>query len=171
MPAEDVRWARWVSQLDRIIQEAYWLHHYRQLWRGLAEITQAADLPASTIFDAFGVWYATTQTAAVRRQLDRTRGAVSLRRLLDDISLHPGVASRERHVDLWLSDDHALEAEAHANFDRFSGGRNLDQIDAALVRTDIETLNVVKPRVLQFSAVVPAWLRLTTVDPSAQRDP
>src|SRR5438132_12933901 len=105
MPGNDARWARWVSDLERITQETYSLHHYRQLWRGLAEITQAANLPSSTIFDAFGVWYATTQAASVRRQLDGRRGVVSLRRLLEDIARHPGVASRERHVALWSSND------------------------------------------------------------------
>ena len=68
---------------------------------------------------------------------------VSLRRLLDDIARHPGVASRARHVALWLCDDSTFETEAHENFDGFSGGRDRDRIDAALVRADIETLNAV----------------------------
>ncbi len=142
---DDARWNRWIEHLDRIVQETYRAHHYRQLWRGLAEITQAANLPASAIFDAFGVWYATTQTASVRRQLDRRRGTVSLRRLLDDIAQHPEVASRERHVAAWLPDgaDPDFEAQAHANFDRFAGGRDRDRIDVAGVRADIQQLEAV----------------------------
>ncbi len=125
-----------------ILQETHHAHHYRQLWRGLAEITQAANLPASGIFDAFGVWYATTQTSSVRRQLDRRRDTVSLRRLLDDIAQHPRVASRERHIAVWLrkGPDPQLEADAHENFDRFAGGRDRDHVDAAGVRADIERL-------------------------------
>lgn len=140
--ADDARWKRWIEHLDRIIQETYRTHHYRQLYRGLAEITQAANLPASTIFDAFGIWYATTQTLSVRRQLDRTRGTVSLWRLLDEIARHPTIASRERHVAVWLDEgaDPLLEREAHANFDRFAGQRNRDHIDVALVRSDLREL-------------------------------
>lgn len=71
MNGDDATWARWIREIDRITQQTYRLHHYRQLWRGLAEITQAANLPPSTVFDAFAVWYATSQAASVRRQLDR----------------------------------------------------------------------------------------------------
>lgn len=139
---DDARWERWNAHLEMIIQETYRAHHYRQLWRGLAEITQAANLPASGIFDAFGVWYATTQTSSVRRQLDRRRGTVSLRRLLDDIAQHPQVASRERHVAVWLSEgpDPQREAEAHENFDRFASGRDRDHVDATRASADIEQL-------------------------------
>ncbi len=125
------------------------MHHHRQLWRGLAEITQAADLPPSAIFDALGVWYSTSQTAAVRRQVDRTRGVVSLVRLLEDVARHPGAITRERHIALWESEV-MFKAEAHANFDRFSGGRQRDRIDVALVRADVATLNAAGRAVENF---------------------
>jgi hypothetical protein len=104
-------------------------------------MTQAAALPASSIFDAFAVWYATTQAVAVRRQLDRHRRVISLRRLLDEIATHPHVASRARHVARWMEGDgDQFEAEAHNNFDRFAGGRDRDQVDVALVLADIAEL-------------------------------
>lgn len=84
----------------------------------------------------------TTQTSSVRRQLDRTRGTVSLWRLLDEIAQHSRVASRERHVAVWREDgaDPFLEAEAHRNFDRFAGGRDRDRIAVAVVRADLGKL-------------------------------
>jgi hypothetical protein len=142
--ADEAQWKKWGGDLERIIQETYRTHHYRQLYRGLAEITQAANLPASAIFDAFGVWYVTTQTSSVRRQLDRTKGTVSLWRLLDDIARNPHVASRERHVAVWVANTpQPVADEAHANFDRFAGGRDRDRIDAALVRADLHQLKAV----------------------------
>ncbi len=143
-PADDARWKRWGDHLERIIQETYRTHHYRQLYRGLAEITQRADLPASAIFDAFGIWYVTTQTSSVRRQLDRTKGTVSLWRLLDDIARNPQVASRDRHVAVWRENTlQPMINKAHTNFDRFAGGRGRDHIDAALVCVDLEQLKAV----------------------------
>jgi hypothetical protein len=152
----DVIWQRWREQLERITQETYRLHHYRQLWRELAEITQAANLPPSVFFDALPVWYVSTQGAAVRRQLDRTRGTVSLIRLLDDIQQNPGVVTRDRHIAAWCGQagepawgDGAADAEAlrdelrlrdaNRNFDRFAGAGR-DTIDRALVRADVAEL-------------------------------
>jgi hypothetical protein len=136
----DERYERWVQQIDRITQETYWLHHHRQLFRGLAEITQAADppLPSSVFFDAIGIWYVATQGTNVRRQLDRTRGTVSLARLLDEVAHYPGVMTRQRHLDVW-TDPEFVEL-AHANFDLFSGARERDGIDVALVRADLARL-------------------------------
>src|SRR5437588_1873010 len=119
MPREDALYAAWVSRLDRIVQQVYSAHLYRHLWRELADITQAVDLPASVFFDALGVWYATTQTASIRRQLDRRRGVVSLMRLLEDIARNPGVMTRERHVAIWIAGTvQPVEAEGQRNFDR-----------------------------------------------------
>lgn len=160
--ADDARWERWGNHLERIIQETYRTHHYRQLYRGLAEITQAADLPPSSIFDAFGIWYITAQTASIRRQLDRTRGTVSLWRLLDDIARNPDVASRDRHVAVWLRNTaEPVVDEAHANFDRFAGGREHDQIAVRLVRADLDELRGVGEVVERYANEAVAH---TTVD-------
>src|SRR5262245_12640170 len=108
MPSAQARYERWVRDVDRIYREVVNANLYRHLWRELGAMTQAADLPASVIFDAFGMWYATTQTGFVRRQLDRRRDVVSLVRLLEDIARNPAVMTRERHVALWTAggDEH-----------------------------------------------------------------
>ncbi len=108
------------------------------LWRGLGEITQGANLPASVFFDVLGLWYGNSQTGAVRRQLDRRRGSVSLVRLLDDIARHPEVMTRERHLAVWGNAEWAHEA--HANFDKFAGNRTADMVDVGAVRADIAEL-------------------------------
>jgi hypothetical protein len=141
MTAVDARYERWVGQLERIVQEVYRINHYRFLYRGLAEITQVANLPPSAIFDALGIWYATTQSASVRRQLDRRRGVVSLYRLLSEIANHPEVMTRDRHLALWK--DEADSREAQSNFDRFAGSRERDQVDVRQVREDMARLRAI----------------------------
>jgi len=140
--------------MDQITQQVYAIHHYRDLFRQLADITQQASLPASVFFDAVNRWYSATQAIAVRRQLDRTRRTVSLVRLLEDIERHRGVMSRERHLALWLGEapeERALDLgggwswtpfldEAQANFERFSGARERTYVDRAVVRADISKL-------------------------------
>lgn len=126
--------ARWVEALHRITQETHSLYHYRHLWRRLAEITAATELPPSVIFDAFGVWYASTQASGIRRQVDKRRDSLSLLRLLAEIERKPGVMDRHRHVALWND-----EQEGHRNYDRFARDEG-DVLDRNLVQTDIANL-------------------------------
>lgn len=95
------------------------------LWRELAEMTQAADLPPSAIFEAFGTWYTVTQAVAVRRQLDRDQRSVSLANLLADMAEHADVMTRARHLALW-GDGEDWQEPANRNFDRFSTEAALD---------------------------------------------
>ncbi len=126
----------WIEKLRRITNELYTVHHYRELWRSLVEITEGARLPPSVFFDALGAWYAGSQAVAVRRQLDRSRGVVSLWRLLDEIARHPEVMTRQRHVALWKV---SSVEDANKNFDRFSGGA--DRIPAGRIRADQRALD------------------------------
>jgi hypothetical protein len=57
----DDRFAEWRTQIDRITQEVYAIHYNRELFRGVSEITQQANLPASAFFPALTLWYAVTQ--------------------------------------------------------------------------------------------------------------
>lgn len=138
----DERYERWVERLDRITSEVYNAHLYRLLWRELGDIVRVADLPPSVIFDSWGVWYATTQSSSIRRQVDRGRGVVSLYRLLSEVAQHPRVVSRERHVALWTRDNRPgdFDAPANENYDRFSDARERDVMNVAFVRTDIDSL-------------------------------
>lgn len=135
----DQRYASWLEQLEHIIQDVYRLNHHRQLFREVADITQAANLPPSAFFDAVGGWYADSQTAAIRRLVDRRRRSVSLVRLLDEIRQHPDVTSRARHVALWNGDPH-FEREGHDNYDRFADASG-ERIDRLMVQADIDELN------------------------------
>jgi AbiU2 len=140
--AADALWQKWKEQLDTIRRQTYRAHHYRNLWRGLGEIIENANLPDSAFFGALRDWYADSQVSSIRRQLDTGRKSISLRNLLEDIARNPTVASRERHVAVWLEDDAnpRVEHDANTNFDRLAGGQGRTHMHAAVVRADIEEL-------------------------------
>ena len=154
--AEDVLYEKWLAWFKQIASETHTLFLYRDYWIGLAEMTQANDdIPPSTIFDAFGVWYGATQATSIRRQLDRDPRSISFHNLLADISDHPEVMTRDRHVALWQDDDprewakEAWESEAQANYDRFAESGN-DVIDPARTKADLDRLREIAKPVVKF---------------------
>jgi hypothetical protein len=153
--SEDLLYEKWKTWLNQITDETHTLFVYRDYWRGLAEMTKANDdIPPSTIFDALGVWYGTTQATSIRRQLDDDRRSISFRNLLTDIAAHPEVLTRERHLRLWDGDprDWARELgrkQGNANFDGFAGKGN-DQIDPALTKDDLDRLLSIGEPVKKF---------------------
>lgn len=171
----DELYASWVEQLDGIANDLIVLHHHRQIWRRVGEITQAADLPPSAFFDALSAWYATSQMTAIRRLVDRDQRALSLTRLLDDLIRHPTVIGRERHVALWLRDPafEWTERDGRASYDRFADASG-EQLDVAAVEADreraVEAADAIKRYVdqrvahrdLQPVAEVPTWGEVDT---------
>jgi hypothetical protein len=127
--------ARWADSLQRITQETHALFHYRFLWRRLGEITEAANLPPSVIFDALGVWYASTLATGVRRQVDARKDALSLRRLLEDLGRNRDVVTRARYVVMWPEPD---VVAAFRSFDRFSNGGDI--LDKSVIEADVRAL-------------------------------
>jgi hypothetical protein len=126
----DALYEKWLGWLQTVQDETMTLWLYRDYWRGLAEMTKAADLPPSTFFDALGVWYAAAQTTGVRRQLDRDRRSVSIWRLLTEMAQRPDVMTRQRHVAIWRIEDEregakeAMAQLANENYDKFAGAGN-----------------------------------------------
>ena len=153
---EDALYEKWLRWFEQISAETHTLFLYRDYWRGLGEMTQANDdIPPSTIFDALGVWYGATQATSIRRQLDRDPRSISFRNLLADLSDHPEVMTRERHVGLWQDDDprewaiKAWQREGHANYDRFAENGN-DAIDPARTNADLDRLDAIGQPVVVF---------------------
>lgn len=166
----DERYLSWVEQIDRIANDVVVLHHHRQIWQRVREITQEADLPPSTFFDALSGWYATSQMTAIRRLVDRDSRTLSLRRLLDDLIAHPRVMSLDRHVALWLRDpaEEWTDREGRASYERFADASG-EQLDVAAVTADreraVEAAEAIKHYVdqrvahhdLEPVAGVPTW--------------
>ena len=153
---EDRLYEKWLARFDQLTHEAHTLFLYRDYWRGLVEMTQANDdIPPSTFFDALGVWYRTTQATSIRRQLALDPRSISFHNLLADVSGHPEVMTRERHVGLWKDDDprewarEAWQREGNANYDRIAGSGK-DMIDPALSSVDLDRLVAIGEPVVTF---------------------
>lgn len=145
----DQMYESWLEQLELIIQDVYSLHHHRHLYREVRDMAVAANLPPSAFFDALGLWYASSQAAALRRLVDRRRDTISLVRLLDDLRRNPSVLSRERHVELW-GDDRFFKAEGHRNYDRFSMPASPNRLHQAAVADDIAAVDTSVERVQHY---------------------
>jgi hypothetical protein len=133
----DGLYEKWKAWIERIYDETVTIFANRSFYRGLADMTQANDsIPPSSFFDALGVWYATTQLMAVRRQADKSADAVSLARLLTNLADNPEAMTRERFLSLWGEDEH-WRRRANEQYDRYAG-EGADTISAERYRADLE---------------------------------
>lgn len=168
---------RWGERLDVLLQDIYVLHHHRELWHGLAEITQAANLPASPVFHAWGLWYVASQGAGVRRLADRRRDSESLWRLIDEIRRTRARIDRERHLALWIAPDasgheaEALRQMANRNYNRFAGEgaatipksrftADLEELDGAVAAVSNYIDEAIAHRALEPIHAVPTYTDL-----------
>ena len=104
---EDGLYEKWRAWIERVYDETVTLFAYRSFYRGVAEMTQAnEEIPPSSLFDALGAWYATTQAMGVRRQTDVGADALSLAKLLTNMADHPEVMTRSRFLSLWGDEEH-----------------------------------------------------------------
>jgi hypothetical protein len=131
------KWTRWIE--GEIKGEVLTMHHHQAVYRRVAEIVNAREpkLPGSLFFDYFRDTYATSQSAAVRRQAEPSPRVVSLRRLLDEIAAEPERLSRQRFVGAWPPEDQRRGNETF--LERFAGDVG-DHLDPKPVVADIERL-------------------------------
>jgi hypothetical protein len=117
------RWREWIE--GPIKNDVIGMHHRRQVWRELGEITDAnpelAAMP-SAFWEYATETYAATQAIAIRRQADLTRGTCSLARLISEIRTNATRLTREYFVGLWGQQDEWRLIEAHRAFSALAGG-------------------------------------------------
>ncbi|MGH9376217.1 MAG: hypothetical protein ACRD1J_08645 [Terriglobia bacterium] len=80
--------------------------------------------------------YSSAMSVAIRRQVDEDTRSISFLRLLEEISDHPDVISRERFVSFYKG---ALEQLGQFDFDR-NVGEGLDHVDSKTVESEIGDL-------------------------------
>jgi len=111
------RWLRWWKLLrGDITTIAFHRHIYREV-TAIVDANPAVKVP-SVFFDWMRLAYVTDMASAVRRITDHRKDTISLRRLMDEIVLHPGVLSRRRFVGLYPGI--LRRAIAHRDFERFA---------------------------------------------------
>lgn len=103
------RWKEWLRVIkDEILR----MDVRRKIWQRYIEILNSNE----TLREAglFHQWltenYAAAQVLAVRRQVDRRRGVVSMRRLLEAIASQSAAISRERFVRISFGGNEKLAA-------------------------------------------------------------
>src|ERR1700687_3910753 len=111
------RWLRWWKIPRRDITS---IAFHRSLY---GEVTAIVDAnPAVKVPSAFFDWmrlaYVTDMSSAVRRITDHRKDTISLRRLMEEIALYPGVLSRRRFVGLYPGT--LRRAIGHRDFERFA---------------------------------------------------
>jgi hypothetical protein len=125
---EDETARKWVDWVERVNGDIVRLHYRRVMWRGTVELIQWHPEPDDAYFLSFLTQlYVDGQAMAVRRQATVSDDAISMARLLAEMSDHPGVLSCEG----------------------FS--RNGVHIDAEIVKTDRGELSDQARRVVGFA--------------------
>jgi hypothetical protein len=134
------RWIRWLGkpQSGGIWDDIIPMLASRQIWERYMEIVQAN--PAIQSPANFHQWvrvnYVVAQALAIRRQVDRDKRTVSLRRLMDEIIDRPEVVSRERYLSLY--EEAGLGDIGAKDWERLVGSR--DYLDPAEVEQDVADL-------------------------------
>ncbi len=111
------RWVRWWRLLrGDITSIAFHRYVYREV-TAMVDAKPSVKVP-SAFFDWMRLAYVTDMSSAIRRLSDHRRDVISLRRLMEEIALHPRVLSRRRFVGLYSG---ALRhAIGHHDFERFA---------------------------------------------------
>jgi hypothetical protein len=139
----DPKVARWRGWIDGSIKnDVIGMHHRRQIWRELTEITDAnpelAAMP-SAFWEYARDTYATTQAIAIRRQADITRGTCSLARLITELKSNATRLTRNYFVGLWGEQDEWRLREADRAFDELADGEH-DHLVARVPLADLARL-------------------------------
>jgi hypothetical protein len=155
---EQERYERWLEWLGRIDHDVTQLALDRHVYQRLGEITHAANLPASYLFEAFRFWYVRAQATAIRRQCEVDPQSASLASLLDQMRRFPEVLTRTRYVGLYGAADD-WQFHAHAAFDRLAGA-GVEKIPVGRIERDVERLaDVARPVKGYVDRLVAHWDR------------
>ena len=126
------------AELDVIYGEVLSLRADQHIFWDVQEIIRTN--PAINISSEFYSWmgrtYAASMSAAIRRQVDRTKGTVSFLRFLEHLARQPGVVTRKRYKSL---SNTAPDDYMDAGFDHLAGIGN-DVMSADEVKKDVDEL-------------------------------
>lgn len=147
--SDDGRHAAWTRVIERICAEQAnhaWNHYMFRLLQAVFDKNERLSAEGGFIFDWMAENYVDSALMLLRRELDGQDGVENLWNLLHDIIDHPGILTRARFCAAWGKGGGRFDGQrASRAFNSFSPKRvadnpNLDFIDPALVRADLEQL-------------------------------
>lgn len=117
------------------------LQHYRDNWRELQAALDANPLipQPNYVADWIREMYGLTIAVGIRRQGDRARDVITLRRLIDDVARNPTAISRSFYVERYPEFMRQFSDHPHREFDTFAGPEG-EHPDPALIRDDLAEL-------------------------------
>ncbi len=140
------KWRRWVEGDEpdgKVTNEIIAMHARRIPWREITRLANNRSLPSpeSYWWDYVADTYVVTQSIAIRRQLDQGPNAVSLGRMLREMTDQPGAMTRARWLERWDADDPHNLFIANKQWDEnFAGPDDPDALDPAIPAADLKAL-------------------------------
>jgi hypothetical protein len=118
--AADERHARWCKHFYAIADDVHRLHIRSEIFEGLDRELVRTQRPGSgNLVEVLRSTYAEAQAVCVRRLVDRTKGTVSLVRLVNEMAQNATVLTRERYVSNY--DRTATRSLGERDFDGLAG--------------------------------------------------
>jgi hypothetical protein len=153
---DEERFQRWQQWIEEICNQVTSLFAFRHIYKVVRQIVVSNPRLRETP-SIFWWWldyaYGTTMLIGLRRLVDRSKEAISLYRLLDDIRKHPEALSRERYRRLLESlrkqQDDVVQT-ANAVFDELCG-RGKPHIDPKSVDEDLTRLDEAARKVRELA--------------------
>lgn len=147
--SDDERHAVWIRVIERIYTEQAnhaWSDYMFRLLEAVFDKNERLSEEGGFIFDWMAENYVDSALMLLRRELDRQDGVENLWNLLHDIIDHHGILTRERYCAAWGRGGRFDVEMANRTFDLFrpvrvAGNPDLDFIDPALARGDLEQLD------------------------------
>ncbi len=164
----DSRIQKWTGWIDGTIKnELVTMHLHRYVWQEVTKLVEDnTELPDSYWWEFMLDTYTTTQATAVRRQADRRRDVVSLKRLLIEVQGRASAITRAYWIEtLWKAEDHGERVVAGRQWDEHYGGSVGGHLDPAIPRGDLARLDTAAEEVKNY---VDMNVAHTSADPVAR---
>lgn len=134
------KWWRWLWH--HIAPEIQALHLQRLVWQESQQLIRGNEaLPGSYWWEYLGDTYAVTQAVALRRQLERKKGVISVARLVVEMANDASSVSRDYFLSLFGNDENKIAWAKRFWADNYAGEVG-DHLDPTIPAADLEQLDV-----------------------------
>lgn len=142
------KWWRWLWH--HIAPEIHTLHLQRLVWQESQQVIRSKHaLPGSYWWEYLSDTYAVTQAVAIRRQVERRKGVISLARLVLEMTEDAGRLSREFFLSRFGNDENKIVWAERFWAEQYSGKIG-DHLDPAIPSADLKQLDATAGNIKAF---------------------